>query len=364
MIPANLTASFSGITNYVALNGQTLQWRGVPNGAITAMALTANQIAFEFSAGAYGPAADTGTMVALTDNAGTSGGGQPVWSAAYRGVTNDGGLVTGVNWTCFGSPVQNWGIAPIPAGLPTYPNFTTAPKNTLIYQSGGAGARFWQSGATPPGYSIIDPNGNVQARPTTGTICGVSPPTWATIVGSITIDGTNMWTNFGRISPWYATTDYGGTTTNVPNPCCIIDSNGNLQGVQDISTMGTSGGSEPVWATAPNTTTTDGTITWVCLGPGAVLWSGPFGYAYSFHSIDGSVSTASPVSLVLNGGIGPAGGYQMELRGAISTDLQVDQVWIWRTAQNGATLILLDIIPNVQEGIERPVDLPGRFERL
>src|SRR5208337_4135006 len=92
----------------------------------------------------------------------------------------------------------------------------------------------------------------------------------------------------------------------------------------------------------------DDTIQWTCLGPGSVLITGSVQYAFSYHSIDGSVTTASPVafqnlnSLV----VGSPNSYREFIYGPNSTDPQIDQIWIWRTVAGGSTLFLLDTIPN------------------
>ena len=65
-------------------------------------------------------ASDTGTMVAYVLLPGTSGATLPTFSSTWGAVTNDGGLNGGVNWTCFGSATQNWGITPVPFAAPSY----------------------------------------------------------------------------------------------------------------------------------------------------------------------------------------------------------------------------------------------------
>jgi hypothetical protein len=58
---------------------------------------------------------------------------------------------------------------------------------------------------------------------------------------------------------WAASTAYSRTSL-------IVDSNGNIQAVQ---TPGTSSTTEPVWATTPYSTTTDGTVTWILIALGS-----------------------------------------------------------------------------------------------
>jgi hypothetical protein len=357
---SNQTCSFSGLTTYTSLNGTTLTWREINPNALQQLALTANQIAFPLSSfSIYGPAADTGTMVARVLLPGTTGATQPAWSATFGAVTNDGGTNGGVNWTCFGSQVENWGIAPVPYAAPSY----LGPATFV-----SAFGRYWGMAISLPfasmprtvTFSILDPNGNVQV--TTFTYTGSGPsrlgglvfPSWSGTLGTYTADANFTWLNYGSIaSSWYAATSYGGynSTTEVSNACVVLDSNGNLQGVQSLTTAGVSGSTVPAWATTTGATTTDNTVTWVCLGPGSVLWSGTYQYSLSFVGIDGSVSTAAPVTLVPNGGLGPNGSFQMDLSfnlagTAAVTDKQVAQIVLWRTAQGQSTLIELDQVPN------------------
>jgi hypothetical protein len=99
-------------------------------------------------------------------------------------------------------------------------------------------------------------------------------------------------------------------------------------------------------------TTSDNTITWTNVGPGSVLITGDVQYAFSLHSIDGSVTTASPVTYqnVNSAVVGAVGAYRAVLSGATSSDSQIDQIWIWRTVQGGSILLLLATIPNPSVG--------------
>lgn len=343
VMPANQTLTFSGLTTYVALNGQTVQWQGYSAATAQELNLSADQIAFVFGAAPYGPAADTGNMLALTGDSGSTGGTQPVWATGLGVVTHD----SGVDWTNFGSPAENWGLA---ASAPFAPPAYIGNGGPLVSPLGFV--EYWiPDNVYGAGviWTIIDPNGNIQnMNNTTGGDLqnGSVPPSWAAVVGATTISGTAPYVNYGQASAWYAANDYGGAASGIPNPSCILDVNGNLQGVSDFTTANTSGATVPTWATTPGATTTDGAITWVCLGRGSVLWSGVFQYAYSLEGIDGTVSTASPVTLVANGGLGPDGSFQMFLEGFSTSDPQCKNIMIWRTAQGKPTLLLLDRIPN------------------
>ena len=108
------------------------------------------------------------------------------------------------------------------------------------------------------------------------------------------------------------------------------------------------GGSTPSWATSIGSTTSDGGLTWTCLGPGTILTTAAVQYAFSTHAIDGSVSTASPAATIYGSIVGPAaalGQSYIQLGGAWIQDSQIDQLWIWRTAQGQATPIQEDQIP-------------------
>ena len=431
-MPVNQTCSFSGLTSYAALNGQTLTWQGYSDFTVTTLNLSQFQIAFAFAGSVYPNTSDTGTMVALAGTDGTTGAQQPAWPSTWGAVTNDGGQNGGVNWTCFGSPIQNWGVAAVPAASAaytgTYPAVSPTPfvsywRPYLAIQPGGLAA-------------IRDPSGSIQLAQNTGSsilTAGVKLPKWGTVIGGQTLDGNLQWINYGQAAPWYAGSTYGGTTSGSPNPCVVLDSNGNLQATLQLKSPRVTGSNAPNWATQPGQETDDGgpmvvggglnqfsyanniatiqtnqphglsigetvqitlgpqggpeihdvllivsptvftcgtytpgvingqtggavylpggAVTWLCLGPGSVLWQGQYSYAWSPHCVDGTVGTATPASLVANGGLGPSGGFQLSLQlditgTAAQTDLQCDQLWLWRTAQGENTLILLDIIPN------------------
>lgn len=279
-----------------------------------------------------------------TTGTGTSGGTQPAFSTTEYVVVADAGQ----QWKCYGSALQQASSNDL-----FVPGINIAPQN---------GSRFWQPNKTLGfNYAILDTGGNIQvAINFTGPpnyTSGAQYPTWATAgVGNIllTYDGTIVWENFGMPGAWQA-----GTTFGDPSDIAriILDSNNNLQYVSG-GAGGTSGGSVPTWATGIGTTTSDGALTWTCVGPGVVLSYQTLLYAVSWHSIDGTVSNPSNTVGVYGGILGksPDMAPQNPLATPIlsigiggTIDPQYDQTFIWRTAQGQATLVLEDQIPIVTD---------------
>jgi hypothetical protein len=323
--------TFSGLTLATSLNGNTYAARMISS-TLGILRITQAQ-------GAYVQAADTGQG---TTGTGITGGSAPSFSGTKYVVTADGGQ----QWKCYGPAVLDWGLA-----TPTKAPVLTAAN----------GARWWQPGfTTTADYCILDSNQNVQIVLGSGQITGKRYPIWAAIsttsVG-ITNDGTAQWYNLGKIGGWAASSPFytfpsgatGGTGTSV-----ILDSNGNLQWVTNGG-GGNSGSSEPTWATSVGTTTSDGALTWTCLGPGTTLTTASIQYAFSTHGVDGSVSTASPAATVNGPILGPN---ITTARNSIFDYLtltcilptfpsldQTDYINIWRTPQGQlGTLILEDQI--------------------
>lgn len=341
-IPQQQTATFAGLTHIPSLNGQTIPWSPYQDAVANLLNLTANQIAFRLGT-VTANAAETGTMIALQATPGTSGGTAPTFSATPGHVTNDGGMNGGINWTCFGSAVQDWGLAgPV---ISSQPNYIGEP---VIIP--GPSLQYWRPNHRVANFDyLLDPDGNVQVTNPGSSVwfaAAMPPNRWSAAIGTPTITGTAIYFNYGPIGSWFAGATFGGGSTGVNNPCCILDTNGNLQIVQDVTAALVAGSTVPTWATTTGSTTTDGGLTWVCLAPGAILWSGDIQWSYSFHSIDGSVSNPSGATTVANGGFGASGMFAFALEGDNTTNLQCDQIWIWRTAQGQATPVLAGIIPN------------------
>ena len=287
----------------------------------------------------YGPAPDTGTATGITTQnnpitgyLGTSGAIQPTWATTQQALTADG---SGLTWQCYGPPVKAWGVAaPI-----------TAPIVRPAYQS----ESYWQAGTTFLQFApILDGNGSVEVCQTSGAT-GFIEPMWNTAIGGVTHDGTATWVNGGQLSAWTPGVLYLSNQ-------CVLDSNGNVQLATTVTAPGTSGTAVPAWSTTVGATTADGAnIVWTCCGPGVVLRSASLQFSFSWHSIDGTVSTAAPVNAtVVNGILGTSGGFGLYIvgpnpasDGGLTADQisQIDQVWVWGTAQGRPTLIGLAQFP-------------------
>lgn len=330
--------SFTGVTTYTVLNKQT------QTVVVNPTYLTPSPTVAYFTTSAqatYGPAADTGTATSTNSTGfGLSGGSAPTWNLSLGGFTTDNQLT----WQNFGPPLYNWAV-PAP---------TLAPLISIP-----AGNRYWIPNFTIPSpgyYAVLDTNGNIEVTPpgVFGVTTGSTVPTWnpvynstgATggIVTGTTSDGSVQWLNAGPLGSWQASTEYFTFR-------CILDSNKNIQ---FCGGQGTSGGTQPTWATGLGATTSDGSITWYNYGPGTVLVTGPLYYAYSWVSTDGSVSTASPVAPLNTSGpvIGPSGNPIATISGSFLSDPQITAAWLWRSTQGGSSgsLFFDSSIPNPTPG--------------
>jgi hypothetical protein len=112
------------------------------------------------------------------------------------------------------------------------------------------------------GQEILDSNLNIQVAFNSGGTSGATPPTWGTTPFAPTADGGVIWRMQGSLKPafptaWAASTPYTGAAE-------IFDSNNNIE----IAGLGggTSGGTQPTWATGVGDTTNDGTVIWTNMG--------------------------------------------------------------------------------------------------
>jgi hypothetical protein len=141
---------------------------------------------------------------------GISGGTLPTWSTVVPDIANNflgGTTVDGTaQWVNRGPRVENWGIV--------------APTGTPITSIEGGGVA-WQANTV---YSqvgvVIDSNGNLQQLTTAGK-SGATVPTWATIVGNATADGSNVWTMLQTAASliWQPHTVYAGGAYVIGNGC-------------------------------------------------------------------------------------------------------------------------------------------------
>jgi hypothetical protein len=89
-------------------------------------------------------------------------------------------------------------------------------------------------------------------------------PHWSTNVGGFTPDKQLLWVNLGSAT-WSALTSYKAWVNSTRTDfSCVEDTNGNLQ---VCIQSGSSGALEPTnWGSAYGSTTTDGSVIWVCIG--------------------------------------------------------------------------------------------------
>lgn len=336
------TITFSG-TNFFITQFQSFIITGLStatflnNQRLIALTVNGNVVTAFFFHVNLASTADSGT--ATTTDIGTLGantaGVQPTWNVTVGSTTNDGaGLL---QWVCYGPPVFDW--------TPAAPLQPPQLIGTLI-----GSEDFWRANAVYNGNKIMDSGGFIQAASNNGSTGAKIPSFLETVPGTTT---TPAFTADGGVN-WAASVWLGksskpvgwaaGVTTSAPGGTgliggdCIVDTNGNLQMVK---VGGTTGGAQPTWNTALNGNTTDNTVTWTNLGPYLALAFNGWKYGYAFHCIDGTVTTISPLTASTNGVL--AG---LTVTGNFSTNPQVDQVWIFRTADGGSTPLYLIGIPN------------------
>lgn len=204
VLSAGMLMQFPPVMNATFLQNQTVTITAVSGDMFTVAYTTAN----------YTGAEDNVFAVEVTGGAAnpTSGGTEPTWSTTvpsaannFQGGTTQDGQVT---WANRGNPIENWGIQP----------GKTAPTTSL-----GTSNVAWTANTF---YSIvsviIDTNGNLQQVTTAGKSSG-SAPTWATVVGHTTNDGTAVWTMIQTAASlvWQADTAY--TQSVVLNLTSVAD---------------------------------------------------------------------------------------------------------------------------------------------
>lgn len=112
---------------------------------------------------------------------------------------------------------------------------------------------------------------------------------------------------------------------------------------QQIATPGKTGSAAPTWKTNSGETTIDAGATWLCQGQFSAAGTAPWFYAYAFkNSVSGEVSTASPSSSFIT----LAENKIITVQGQGSADPQVDVIQIYRCLQGGSELLFLAEIAN------------------
>ncbi len=145
-----------------------------------------------------------------------------------------------------------------PVWNPT-PGQNTATDGSVTWLNAGAGT--WIPNAPYAALAFVfDSNGNVQTVQTAG-ISGLSQYIWKPQTGANTPDGSVTWLNCGP-KGWQANFLYATGQA-------VVDSNGNVQTVQNA---GTSGPSQPAWGDALAEMTPDGAVEWINHGP-PVPWA-------------------------------------------------------------------------------------------
>jgi len=109
---------------------------------------------------------DSNLHIEAVQTAGTSGLSAPFWSISTGSITTD----NTVQWLDQGPATA---VTPAP----------WASSHTYALDA-----------------EILDSNNNIERSGIAGGVSGGSPPTWSTIVGASTTDGTETWTNLGSIA--------------------------------------------------------------------------------------------------------------------------------------------------------------------
>lgn len=271
----------------------------------------------------------------------------PKWATIPGTQTTDGDL----QWLCLGS--KNW------AALTAYSAWSA---NGTVFRA------------------IVDSNSNFQVCTTTG-VSGGSAPTWATVYGDTTTDGSVVWTCVGSSMTWAAATKWflpvpGFSPPSSSSPyggASVVDSNNH---VEFCTISGKGGSTAPAWA-GIGSFTTDNAATWFDLeayntSAHSLSWTKGMSYAYSFKaransdfystvdpstnalpvppgvasalplpsgSLTGDVSSASPVFTIT----GSDAGAVNTISGFGSTNPAVDTIVIWRSADGGSSAQMFEL---------------------
>lgn len=270
-----------------------------------------------------------GNLQQLT-TAGTTAGSPPTWATSVGVTTTDGTAV----WTCMGASawaaVTAYAVGAVVQAVFTY--WTTQTEWGVVGYDPYNG----------PEYGWISTQVQVSATGlfqcvTAGT-SGSSTPGWTNGVNTQLNDGTVQWKNMGTAN------SRPGNTQALSLATSIIDTNNNIQAVQQ---MAETGSSAPTWATGQGSYTVDNTELWLNQGPYGKANTGAWIWCYAgWNSITKDSTTASPQSLPLT----VSAGKQPVLQGTGLADTQFDSIRLYRTAQGQSSMIYLDTIPNPGAG--------------
>jgi hypothetical protein len=115
------------------------------------------------------------------------------------------------------------------------------------------------------GQRIFSRNLHVETVLSGGTSGGTTP-TWTSVAGTQTTDGSVTWIDEGSLNQ--ALTNNWQINHTYTQPFIhFIDSNGNIE---VSTTPGVSGSSQPVWSTTVGGTTQDNTVTWTNAGAAGI----------------------------------------------------------------------------------------------
>jgi hypothetical protein len=164
----------------------------------------------------------------------------------------------------------------------------------------------WAAGAITLGQVVIDSNNNLQLATAAGTSAG--PPTWSTIIGATTVDGTVNWLNIGPSWVW-------DSTKPVIYDQQVRSATGNIW---QCIYPGTTSSTVPVDTAVPaGGIIQDGSVVWMNLGPTIALNSSQgvidFNIAATLNPILADQNTA-PVDWVTTEEKASIDGTLMELR--------------------------------------------------
>jgi hypothetical protein len=181
----------------------------------------------------------------------------------------------------------------------------------------------------------------------TNATSGANPPAWTSALGSFVYDGGVVWKNFGFLLTWPAIGP-GRFLTHVAE---IIDTNGYFQTCVQSGLTGTGTPTLPNFQTSTGDLSYDNNAIWMNSGSFNAAGTAPVQYGYAFGTADLAnppidISEMSPASLPITA----AQGNEITIQGVGSSDTQITTIYLYRTAQGGATFLLMDTIANPGAG--------------